>query len=581
MTASPAARTLAALLALAPGATAAGAPAKVSRPGVYQGYAQATYDGAERSSFYIPMRDGVRLAADLFRPTTGGKLAAERLPVIWMHTPYNRRDYRGQPTVERYPGYAMQLVKYGYNVAVVDFRGLYASEGRNVGYNRGEWRGAARTDAYDVTEWFARQPWSSGRIGMWGCSATGGSQMQAATTRPPSLKAIMPMSAEFDAYPFVQLGGVQSPPRSTASAAQANAERDAQAAPVDGADGAAELKAAVAGHARNVEQVGSAPFRDSIAPGVGEAWWMRSSPSTYLAALRNGEFGVYAVANWEEAGTRHGAFRTFRNLPNTKLLVGPGTHCDWSGVKADTGFDITIEELRFFDHWLKGVDNGVMREPRVTYYTYNRPADAPWRTAASWPPREAVAQTFRLGAGALDKGLQGESAAGEDHALTAAPAPSSSTFIETPAGGLSYETAPLAADLEITGDPLLRLWVSTEGSDVDVLATLEDVAPDGAAVTRQMVGRLRASHRALAPAPYDNLGLPWHSHRQADARPMPRGEPQELAFDLLPMSYLFKAGHRVRLRLTFADPQGRVGLPVSVHRGGETASFISLPVAAR
>lgn len=131
---------------------------RVSEPGRYEGYAEAKYDGMERTSFYVPVRDGTRLAVDLFRPTKDGVVASEKLPVVWMHTPYNRRTYAGGPTVERYPGYAGRLVKYGYNVAVVDFRGLYASFGRNVGYNRGEWTDAARMDGYDVTEWLAKQP---------------------------------------------------------------------------------------------------------------------------------------------------------------------------------------------------------------------------------------------------------------------------------------------------------------------------------------------------------------------------------------------------------------------------------------
>ena len=105
-----------------------------------------------------------------------------------MHSPYNRRSFRGEPAVEAYPGYAIELVPHGYNVAIVDFRGVFASFGRNIGYNRGEWVEAARWDAYDITEWFADQSYSNGNIGMWGCSATGGSQMQALTTRPPSLR---------------------------------------------------------------------------------------------------------------------------------------------------------------------------------------------------------------------------------------------------------------------------------------------------------------------------------------------------------------------------------------------------------
>ena len=103
--------------------------------------------------------------------------------MVWMHTPYNRRDTQSGLTAANYPGKALQLVKYGYVVAVADFRGTYASFGRNAGYNRGEWQDAARFDAYDITEWLASQPWSNGKIGMWGCSATGGSQMQALSHR--------------------------------------------------------------------------------------------------------------------------------------------------------------------------------------------------------------------------------------------------------------------------------------------------------------------------------------------------------------------------------------------------------------
>ena len=140
-----------AALGAASGAMAAVTP-KVSKPGQYEGYSPVVYDGYTRSSFYVPMRDGTRLAVDLFRPTKAGVIAGEKLPVVWMHTPYNRRGYANGPTVERYPGFAIQLVKYGYNVAVVDFRGLYASNGRNRSYNRGEWLLPARNDSYDMTE---------------------------------------------------------------------------------------------------------------------------------------------------------------------------------------------------------------------------------------------------------------------------------------------------------------------------------------------------------------------------------------------------------------------------------------------
>jgi predicted acyl esterase len=139
---------------------------RISRPSEYMGWSEQAYDGYVRTSFYVPVRDGTKLAVDLYRPTKGGAVASEKLPVVWMHSPYNRRTYRGGETAETYPGFALKLAPYGYNVAVVDFRGVYASYGMNIGYNRGEWVDAAKFDAYDITEWFAKQPWSNGRIGM-------------------------------------------------------------------------------------------------------------------------------------------------------------------------------------------------------------------------------------------------------------------------------------------------------------------------------------------------------------------------------------------------------------------------------
>ena len=102
---------------------ASAAEPRVSRPGEYRGYAAADYDGHELTSQYVPMRDGTRLAVDVFRPTRAGRLANGRFPVVWMHTPYNRRDTQGGLTAANYPGKALQLVKYGYAVAVADFLG--------------------------------------------------------------------------------------------------------------------------------------------------------------------------------------------------------------------------------------------------------------------------------------------------------------------------------------------------------------------------------------------------------------------------------------------------------------------------
>lgn len=514
-------------------------------------------------------------------------MSTEKLPVVWMHTPYNRRTYRGGVAAETYPGFALRLVEHGYHVTVVDFRGVYASFGQNRAYNRGEWLDAARLDAYDVTEWFAKQPWSNGRIGMWGCSATGGSQMQAATTAPPSLKAIVPMSAEFDAYSFQVNGGVAPSPGAPLRALPGPSVRDKGAVAVDGPDGAALLASAIAGHVPDGDAIGDVPFRDSVSGPLGLKWWQKSSPHTYLDAIKKSGLGVYAVANWDEAGTKHGAFFTFGHLRGqSRLLVGPGTHCGWTQVKTDTGFDIVAEELRFFDYWLKGVRNNVMQEPAVTYFTYNAPRESAWRRAASWPLPNEQRTTFYLG----DKTLTRDkptvaSRDGVSFNRLAETATSTTGPRETAIENvISYETPVLTADMEVTGHPAMHLWIAADAPDADIVARLDDVAPDASVRSYNMHGQFRASHRARAKAPYDTFGLPWHSHAAADAKPLAPGVPAEIEFGMLPMSYLFKAGHRLRLTLFFADPAAPTApgkAAITVLRSPTMPSSVTVPIISR
>jgi predicted acyl esterase len=408
--------------------------------------------------------------------------------------------------------------------------------------------------------------------------------MQALTVRPPSLKAVVPMSAEFDAYHFTTIGGVSGPgriaPPGQSGENSAVARRDAGAVAVDGPDGAALLAAAVASHKDNIESVGVVPFKDSASPSTSLVWWEKSSPHAYLDDLKKTDIGVLSVANWDEAGTRHGPFFTFNNLPsqNTKLLVGPATHCAWTAVKEETGFDLVTEELRFFDYWLKGKQNNVMREPAVTFFTYNAPKESQWRTSETWPLRAERRTDFYLAsAGRLDRSRP-QASSETPVAMGAAPA-SQTTTVETAPGGAIFETAPLTEDVEVTGHPVMTLWLKTDAGDADVTARIDDVAPDGKTRSYQMLGRLRASHRTLSTPPYNHLGLPWMTHKTADAKPVPAGQPVELKFDLLPMSYIFKAGNRVRVTLTFADPQRRdAPPPVTVLAGGATPSAINLPV---
>ena len=255
--------------------------------------------------------------------------------------------------------------------------------------------------------------------------------------------------------------------------------------------------------------------------------------------------------------------------------------------------------LRFFDHFLKKIDNGWQREAPIYYRTVNAPAGQEWASAERWPLPDARNQTLQLG-GSASRGVAGELAtnlsrparASDEFVVDYNPKCSGQIdlyFVMWPCTvdqhGLSYDTQPLTADTHIAGHPLADLWISSTTNDADVFVYLEDVAPTGAAsvVTH---GRLRASHRAEQRSPYrDFMGLPYHRGERGDARLLVPSEPARLRLDLLPTSTIVKAGHRLRLTVAGADPRQRSrnlkfdpAPTISIHHDAEHASQLLLPV---
>lgn len=561
----------------------------ISKPGAYSGYSKPEYaEVYNLSSQYIEMRDGTKLAIDIYRPVckNSGKVIEKPLPVVWMHTPYNRR-YNGtmeKLTVDCYAGTASQLVKFGYVIATVDFRGLYASYGHNQGFNRGEWISSARTDAYDVCEWLAEQPWSNGNIGMWGCSATGGSQMQAVTEASPHLKAIFPMSFEFDVYDFRVPGGI--------TAARGGERpykpgdllphemRDLLAAPVDEDCDSSFLKQAKEEHWGTIESEGYLPYRDSYSMSftdeVSQQWWIKSSPSNYLNQINASGVAMYMAVNWDEGNTKPGPFFAFNNFTvPRKLIIGPGYHCDWITSRKLTDFDIVVEELRFFDYWLKGIDNGIMDEDPVYFYTYNADPGHEWRSAKTWPLGEEERVRYYLGKETLTR--KSPTVIDEKDQTTV----NYEYQHESSKGVLIYETSPLMEDVEMTGHPEISLWISSTATDGDFIAAIKDVAPDGSITSYNVTGQLRASMRKPAVPPYNYLGLPWHSFLESDVIKLDPGKPTQIGFPILPISMIFKKGHKIRLEISFATRGTQKAYPVpevTIYRSLEHPSFVTLPL---
>ena len=148
--------------------------------------------------------------------------------------------------------------------------------------------------------------------------------------------------------------------------------------------------------------------------------------------------------------------------------------------------------------------------------------------------------------------------------------------------GLVFVTEPLTADTQVTGHPVVKLWIASSSKDADVIARIDDVAPDGTSRYYNVEGRLRASLRKQGKAPYETMGLPWHPFTKDSAQPLKPGEAVQLEFDAFPISYLFKQGHRIRLTLNFADaratPKETPPPQITVFHGADKPSALTLPI---
>jgi uncharacterized protein len=558
-----------------------GAPAlaqeRVSRFADYRGYAPVIADGMARTSFYLPMRDGVRLAVDLYRPANNGRPIDGRFPVLWHHTVNRGTPPQDRPDVS-FVGGMTRLVRHGYVVAVVARRGSDASFGARRGYHD---RNEAQ-DAYAVTEWLAAQEWSSGAVGIFGCSNTGEAAMHAITVRPPSLRAAFAGCFSWDKYDGMLRGGIFA---NWGTGPTRTIEEDMRATPVDGDESRTLLRQAAEEHQQSTvlrDMWMSMPYRDSYSPLVGSRFWGEGSVSTYADQVRRSGVALYIVGGWRDDLRREGLV-AFANVPNAHLVIGPWLHCQ------NDGLDLVSEAHRFFDHYLKGVDNGLERQPRIHYTTQNAGEGLVWRHANALPLAPAQTRVLHLSRGALRDRAGGPAAR---FAVNYRPACADALGgpmaqpCPQPANGPAFTSAPFARDTEITGSPIADLWIVSSAPDANIFAYIEDVAPDGSA-TPVTDGRVRASLRALAEPPYDYLGLPWRRAFREDAAALTPGEPANLRFDLFPMSHVFRAGHRLRVTIAGADYRERDRVEsspaptIQILSSRARASTISLPSVQR
>ncbi|HTO69780.1 MAG TPA: CocE/NonD family hydrolase [Myxococcota bacterium] len=575
-----------------------------------------------RKSFYVEMRDGTPIAVDLWLPEGAGESA--KLPAILRQTRYWRsaqlrlfvRPFRGGPEE-----LAKRFLARGYAWLDVDVRG----SGASGGVQRSLWADDEVEDGGQLVDWIVRQPWSNGRVGALGDSYDGTAAELLLAAGRPAVRAVAPRFSLFDAYTDIAFPGGVRLVWFTDTWGRLDAALDRGELrrafpwwvplfvigprPVDGPGAADALAAAQRAHADNFDVAHAArevEYRDDVAPELGGSTKDFSPCCGRRARIEASGAAVFGTSGWWDGAYPRAAARRFRSLanPGGRLLLGPWNHggdqaLDPLQATRASEFDHAAELLRFFDFHLKGVANGWEREPPVHYFTTG---ESRWKSAASWPPPAHVQPLWLAEGHALASRAPAEAAAADEwradpesrtgtssrwRGLTVPTWTEYGDRADADQHNLVYDSAALEADLEVTGHPVLHLWLRADGPDAAVFAYLEDVDPKGR-VGYATEGWLRARDRKLGPdaeAPYALLA-PYHSFARADAAPLAAGERTELVFDLLPLSHLFRRGHRIRLSLATSDRDqfdavAGAASTLWLERSAGAASRLELPVADR
>lgn len=525
----------------------------------------------------VPMRDGTTLRADVYRPAVDATV-----PVILMRTQYGKEAAQVGPSRYQRPEW---FASHCYLVVVQDVRGQFTSGGTFSEFTD------ERNDGYDSVEWAAKLPGSSGKVGMYGSSYVGATQWLAAETAPPHLTTIVPANTASDYYegwtyengafrlnfivPWAMDSIVLSAAKNRGNTAVV------QQLTQDSLD--------IAGLLRYTPYRTFPPFHpgdgavapyfyDWIAHRTDGPYWQQWSPQRHYSEIT---IPVLHIEGWYDAFLA-GGVRNFTGMVgsggsefarnNQRIVIGPWDHIGWGRPESPAApilkqigpvGNSPINELMlaWWDHFLKGVDNGVSNGPTVNYFEMGANV---WKTATAWPlPGTQWTKYYLSSTG------HAASVMGDGQLVTTAPTtgqqpdtydydprnpvpsvgghsccgalhgtqgPYDQQSVEQRPDVLVYTTPPLATDLEVTGPVSVTLYASSSAPDTDWTAKLVDVHPDGTAVNLNN-GIQRASFRESSTAP--SLIEP--------------GKVYQYTIDVWPTSNLFRVGHQIRLEVSSSD----------------------------
>ncbi|MBN2365525.1 MAG: CocE/NonD family hydrolase [Calditrichaeota bacterium] len=517
--------------------------------GKYQGFSEEKYDSWQCTSQYLTMHDGVKLAMDIIRPVRNEQVVSDPLPAVWAYYRYHRaveKDGKILSLVDRMTP-LQTLIKHGYVIVVADARGTGASFGSE---NMGPLSHWSAQHIYQITEWIASQEWCDGNVGMFGHSYSGNAQFLAAAQAPPHLKAVFPSGPTFDLYEIIYAGGIFS--ENIAKSIRNSLQYwdiEADAVPVDSDSDGQLLKKARLEHRKNVdpfEFFKAMPFRDSQYKEY--SFWLQGNPMVHLSACNVSRIPVYQWVGWQDFLIRD-AFQWFVNLLGPKKLTAGW----WSHDIKSSYTLLGIEQLRWFDYWLKDIKNGIMDEPSIHYICIDDPDSLVWYQAEIWPLPDTESKDYYFirqtsgDAQSRYQGLLSSTKVLKENQQESIPFPAS--------GELTFTTPPLERNLFVIGHPIVMLNLTTMVKDVDLYVSLQDVN-ESDSVHQVSDGGLRASHRKESEPSFNNMDLPFHRHYKEDLLPIPPDQPVKLAFDLLPTAKVFTRGHRIRVAISCITANG-------------------------
>ncbi|MCW5980569.1 MAG: CocE/NonD family hydrolase [Bryobacteraceae bacterium] len=569
------------------------------------------FDSFTVSTEMVAMRDGVKLATDIYRPARSGQAVDERFPVLLVRTPYNKAGVRGD---------AEYLARRGYVVAAQDCRGRFASEGEFYAFlNEGK-------DGYDAIEWAGAQPWSNGKVGTLGGSYLAWDQYHAAMYKPPRLEAMFAVVGGANFYQeFGYPGGALNLGWPLWLLGSARSSQQASANP-DAVEKMNEIAKQPGAWLREDPKKRGEIFRgfpaqqrmyeDLYAHPAFDRYWKQRGWYTagYYREMKDVPT-VFLTGWYDYFGP--GSIRTFAALSEKqksakKLIVGPWPHgvggrqCGdaWFGEAA--GLETRAYIADWFDHTLKGKPLALIGSEPVRIFRMgggsgSRTAEGKldhggeWRTAAAWPHPAAGGVRYYLHPGG---GLRtarpagaGEPSSYDYDPMNPVPTIGGRYGVGAATPGcaqdqvcrpdilgcdgakplnsrpdvLSFQSEPLDAPVEVTGFVQAKYWVSSDAPDADFTAKLVDVYPDGYALI-VADGQIRAQFRNSFEKP----------------RPMKAGKTYEVTIELGPTSNLFAAGHRIRLDVSSSnfpnvEPNPRKARN-SIYHDARKPSYVELPV---